>query len=69
MKPPDTHNADYLRELKAIEAESMGWLPLNSHTYLHRGAQPDTAQDAVIEVVGIMADASLADANVLWLVY
>ena len=66
---PDNHNADYLRELKAIEAESIGWLPLDDNTYLHIGTQPGTEQDAVIEVVGIMTDASVANANVLWLVY
>jgi hypothetical protein len=35
--------------------------------YLHLGAQADTPQDHVIEVVG-MADASMAGVNVLWLV-
>ena len=66
---PDIEIADYLRELKAIEAESIGWLPLDNNAYLHCGAQPGTTQDTVIEVVGIMTDASLANANVLWLVY
>ena len=65
----DNNSADYLRELKAIEAESIGWLHLENNAYLHLGAQPGTAQNAVIEVVGIMTDASLANANVLWLVY
>ena len=69
MTQPYIDSADFLRELKAIEAESIGWLPLDDNTYLHRGSQPGTAQDAVIEVVGIMTDASLANANVLLLVY
>ena len=59
--------ADYLSEIKAIEAESIGWLPLGLGVYLHRGAQTGTSEDSVIEVVGI-ADASMAGANVLWLV-
>lgn len=69
MTQAEINDADYLRELKAIEAESIGWIPLESNAYFHRGTQPDTAQDVVIEVVGIMTDASMADANVLWLVY
>jgi hypothetical protein len=65
----EINDADYLRELKVIEAESMGWLRLDNNAYLHLGTQPGRAQDAVIEVVGIMTDASMADANVLWLVF
>ena len=59
--------ADFARELKAIVAESMGWLPLEAGVYLHRGAEVGTEQDAFIEIVGTMTDAT-ADANVLWLV-
>jgi hypothetical protein len=69
MTQPDIHTSDYLTELKAIEAEPIGWLPLDNNAYFHRGNQPDTEQGAVIEVVGIMTDASMADAHVLWLVY
>ena len=58
---------EFTQELKAIEAESMGWLPLEAGVYLHRGAQPGSVQDAFIEIVGTMTDAT-ADANVLWLV-
>ena len=43
---------DFLRELAEIEAESMGWLPL---------------EDGVVEIVGL-ADAGMAGANVLWIV-
>ena len=31
----DTIEADFLRELAAIEAESMGWQPLEPGAYLH----------------------------------
>ena len=59
--------ADFWHELKAIEAESMGWQPLGRGVYLHRGAQAGAEPDMTIEVVGI-ADTSMAGANVLWLV-
>lgn len=58
--------ADFLSELEAIAAESMGWQPLAHGVYLHRGAPVGTQEDSVIEIVGI-ADASMAGANVLWL--
>ena len=60
-------NTDFLRELKAIQAESIGWLPLGQQAYLHRGAQVGTEPDLVIEVVGV-ADAGMAGLNVLWLI-
>ena len=68
MTPAIFDPADFERELKALEAESMGWLPLENGAYLHRGAQPGTEQDMVVEIVGVMTDASLIHANVLWLV-
>ena len=43
---------DFLRKLAEIEAESMGWLPL---------------EDGVVEIVGL-ADAGMAGVNVLWIV-
>jgi hypothetical protein len=49
-------------ELQAIQAESIGWLPLGA-AYLHVA---DTEQQ-VIEVVGV-ALAGMADTHVLWLV-
>jgi hypothetical protein len=58
--------ADFERELKEIQGESMGWQPLDRGVYLHRGAQAGTPADLVIEVVGL-ADASLAGLNVLLL--
>ena len=60
---PD-HASDFLQDLKAIQAESIGWLPLGEGAYLHCG---DDKQDYVIEVVGI-ADTSMTGLNVLWLV-
>ena len=52
---------DLLRELAEIEAESMGWIPLDEGTYLHVGSE-----DGVVEIVGL-ADAGMAGANVLWI--
>jgi hypothetical protein len=67
MNLKHTNQADFLQELQAIKAESIGWLPLEQNVYLHRGAPIGTDQDTVIEVVGI-ADADMAGLNVLWLV-
>ena len=53
---------DFLRELAEIEAESMGWIPLEDNAYLHVGSE-----DGVVEIVGL-ADAGMAGANVLWIV-
>jgi len=47
-------------ELVAIEAESIGWLPLGDGAYLHVG-EPDAL---VIDVAGV-ADAGMAGVNVL----
>jgi hypothetical protein len=54
-------------ELQAIEAESIGWIPLGQGAYLHHGACADDAADSVIEVVGI-ASAQMAGMNVVWLI-
>ena len=48
--------------LAQIEAESMGWIPLEDGAYLHVGSG-----DGVVDIVGL-ADAGMAGANVLWLV-
>ena len=58
---PRTVEADFWRELAEIEAESIGWIPLDD-AYLHVGSN-----EAMIEVVGV-AHASMAGSNVLWLV-
>lgn len=51
-----------IQELAAIEAESIGWLPLGDGTYLHVG-DPDE-EETVITVVGV-PDAGMAGMNVL----
>ena len=51
-----------LQELTAIEAESIGWLPLGEGAYLHLG-NPDE-EEVVITLVGV-PDASMAGMNVL----
>ena len=56
MIDPDNLQA----ELAAIEAESIGWIPLGEGTYLHVG--DPGAQ--VITVVGV-PDVSMAGMNVL----
>ena len=53
---------DLQAELAAIEAESIGWIPLGDRAYLHVG-KPDE-EDVVITVVGV-ADVSMAGMNVL----
>jgi hypothetical protein len=68
MHPHDANQAAFLHELKALQTEALGWLPLAQGAYLHRGAPADSPQDfAVVEVVGL-ADVSMAGLNVLWLV-
>lgn len=47
-------------ELTAIEAESIGWLPLGDGAYLHVG----DPEGEVITVVGV-PDAGMAGVNVL----
>ena len=44
----DSIEADFWAELSQIQAESIGWIPLDESAYLHIGS--DTS---VIEVVGI----------------
>jgi hypothetical protein len=53
---------DLQQELSEIEAESIGWIPLDAGANLHVGSE-----SAVIEVVGV-AHASMANKNVLLLV-
>ena len=52
--------AELQAELAAIEAESIGWLPLGQGAYLHVG-NPDAL---VINVVGV-SDVGMAGMNVL----
>ncbi len=53
--------ADFQTDLEQIQAESIGWIPLEEGAYLHIDA--DTP---VIQVVGI-AKLEMAGSNVLWL--
>jgi hypothetical protein len=59
MKPIEE---DFWAELAQIQAESIGWMPLDEDAYLHVGTD-----EPVIQVVGI-AKAEMAGSNVLWLV-
>ena len=52
---------DYWLELAQIQAESIGWIPLDEGAYLHVGSD-----ELVIQVVGI-AKEEMAACNVLWL--
>lgn len=54
--------SDWLIEQAAIEAESIGWIPLEPGVYLHKGSD-----DMVIEIVG-QATAAMAGMNVIWVV-
>ena len=56
---PEAIEADFLAELARLEAESIGWIPLDDGAYLHVGSE-----DGVVEIVGF-ADAGMAGANVL----
>ena len=53
---------DFWAELAQIQAESIGWMPLEEGAYLHVGTD-----EPVIQVVGI-AKAEMAGSNVLWLI-
>ena len=53
---------DFWAELAQIQAESIGWLPLDEGAYLHVGSEAP-----VIQVVGI-AKEEMAGSNVLWLI-
>ena len=55
-------DTDFLLELAEVEVESMGWIPLGERAYLHVGGD-----DGVVEIVGL-ADAGMADSDVLWIV-
>lgn len=56
-----TIEEDFWLELAQIQAESIGWIPLDEGAYLHIGAD-----DAVIQIVGV-AKEQMASNNVLWL--
>jgi len=52
---------EFWAELAQIQAESIGWIPLEEGAYLHVGSDA-----LVIHVVGI-AKEEMAGNNVLWL--
>lgn len=56
-------DAELLAELAAIEAESIGWLPLGEGAYLHIG-NPDE-EEVVITVVGVPEAASVGQSVLL----
>jgi hypothetical protein len=56
-----TIEQDFWAELAQIQAESIGWIPLEEGAYLHVGSD-----ESVIQVVGV-AKAEMAVGNVLWL--
>lgn len=55
--PPE----ELMAELAAIEASSIGWLPLGEGGYLHQG-KPD---EEAVTVVGV-PEVGMAGMNVLW---
>ena len=56
-----TIEEDFWAELAQIQAESIGWIPLDEGAYLHVGSD-----EQVIQVVGV-AKEEMAGSNVLWL--
>ena len=56
----DSIEPDFWDELAQIQAESIGWIPLDEAAYLHISS--DTS---VIEVVGI-PKSDMQDSSVLW---
>ena len=57
----NTIEEDFWAELAQIQAESIGWIPIEVGAYLHVGSY-----EPVIQVVGI-AKEEMAGSNVLWL--
>jgi len=55
--------ANFEQELQEIAGESIGWVPLEDHAYLHEGNA-----DATVVVVTGVPDADMADMTVLLLV-
>jgi len=52
---------DFWAELAQIQAESIGWIPLDEGAYLHVGSD-----EPVVQVVGVPT-AGMVGINVLWL--
>ena len=56
--------ADFWAELAQIQAESIGWIPLDEGAYLHIGSDSST-NTSVIEVVGLPRS-EMQGVSVLW---
>ena len=56
--------ADFLAELAQIQAESIGWIPLDEGAYLHIGSD-SSDNTSVIEVVGLPRS-EMQGVSVLW---
>lgn len=54
--------ADFWRELEAIEAEAIGWTALGPGCYFHAGLEGNNT----IDIVGLPS-ASMAGAHMVWL--
>jgi len=61
LDDPMTIENDFWAELAQIQADSIGWIPLDEGAYIHQGSD-----ESVIQVVGI-AKEEMAGGNVLWL--
>lgn len=59
---PADIEADFWRELREIEAESMGWTQLAAGCYVHAGGM----QAHTIEIVGV-PHANMTGSNIIWL--
>ena len=57
-----TIEEDFWLELAQIQAESIGWIPLDEGAYLHVGSD-----EPEIQVVGLVKQ-EMAGSNVLWLI-
>ena len=56
--------ADFWAELAQIQAESIGWIPLEEGAYLHIGSD-SSDNTSVIEVVGLPRS-EMQGVSVLW---
>jgi len=57
----NTIEEDFWLELAQIQAESIGWIPMDEGAYLQVGSD-----EPVIQVVGLVKE-EMAGGNVLWL--
>ena len=57
--------ANFLAELAQIQAESIGWIPLEEGAYLHAGSD-ESSDNTAIEVFGLPKP-EMQGSRVLWL--